>query len=254
MSTTSPASFAPSRHDDTDAPYREPLSPWMRRGLLAAVIFFHVGAGWALTQVEPAKIVVGDTPPMEVRMVSAEQPDMQVPVPPPEDTPPPEFPPEPQMESMIQPPPPDLPPPVFPIQAPPAPPPKPRPPPPRPQVPQTASPAPAAPQPAAPQPMAPTAPAGPIAVSVSQVSFRVRPNPIYPAHSRRMNEQGAVMLNVVVDTAGRPTNVTIAKSSGHPALDESALSAVRACQFNPYIAGGVAHDIAVTVPINFVLQ
>src|SRR5476649_2021132 len=115
MSIASPASFASSRHDDTDAPYREPLSPLVRRGLLAAVIFFHVGAGWALTQIQPNRIVVGDAPAMEVRMVSEEQPQA-APPPPEEPTPPP-----PELESMIQPPPPDLPPPAFPIAAPPPP-------------------------------------------------------------------------------------------------------------------------------------
>src|SRR5476651_2626187 len=180
MSIASPASFKPSRHDDTDAPYREPLSPWMRRGLLAAVIFFHVGAGWALTQIQPTRIVVGDAPAMEVRMVSEEQP--QAAARPPEEPPPP----PPELESMIQPPLPDLPPPVFPVEAlPPLPPPKPKPPPPRPQVPQTATPAPATPQPAA-----PTASAAPKTVSASQVSFLIKPNPVYPARSRRANEQG----------------------------------------------------------------
>ena len=46
----------------------------MKRALLALVIFFHVGGGWALTQVEPVKLIVGDVAPMEVRMVPAEQP------------------------------------------------------------------------------------------------------------------------------------------------------------------------------------
>ena len=74
MPIESPAAYAPSLHDDHDAPYREPLSVWKRRLLLASVIFFHVGAGYALTQIEPTRIVVGDAPPMEVRMVSEEQP------------------------------------------------------------------------------------------------------------------------------------------------------------------------------------
>ena len=54
-------------------PSREPLTPTVKRALLALVIFFHVGGGWALTQVEPAKLIVGDVAPMEVRMVPAEQ-------------------------------------------------------------------------------------------------------------------------------------------------------------------------------------
>ena len=56
-----------------DAASREPLTPSVQRGLLALVIFFHVGGGWALTQVEPIKLIVGDIAPMEVRMVPAEQ-------------------------------------------------------------------------------------------------------------------------------------------------------------------------------------
>jgi len=43
-------------------------------------------------------------------------------------------------------------------------------------------------------------------------------------------------------------------ASGHPALDESALSAVRAARFRPYAEGGIAQAVWVRVPINFVLQ
>ncbi|MBS0219268.1 MAG: hypothetical protein JSR91_00860, partial [Proteobacteria bacterium] len=56
------------------SPAPEPLSPAMRGGVLALVIFFHVGCGWALTQIDPPPIVVGEAPPMEVRMVAAEAP------------------------------------------------------------------------------------------------------------------------------------------------------------------------------------
>ena len=108
----------------------------IKRGLLALVIFFHVGGGWALTQVEPVKLIVGDVAPMEVRMVPAEQaaqpdPPLDEPPPLPEVPPPP-----PELATVIEPPPPDLPPPVFPVEAPPPPPPpepeKPKPPPPKP--------------------------------------------------------------------------------------------------------------------------
>ena len=148
--TASPAQFSDSlRETATPQVYRQPLSPAMRRGLLALVVFFHVGGGWALTQIEPVKLVVGDIASVEIRMVPAEQPpEPQLETPPPEDTPPPE--PEPQLESMNQPPLPDLPPPVFPVQQPPPQPPKPKPPPPKPRpvqaapvenAPQTAPPA-----------------------------------------------------------------------------------------------------------------
>lgn len=247
------ASSAPQQTNQVDVPTRpEPLSPAMRGGVLALVIFFHVGCGWALTQIDPSPIVVGEAPPMEVRMVAAEAPPQpQIEVPLPEDTPPPEL--EPELESVIQPPPPDLPPPAFPVQAPPPPPPKPKPkpqiakPPPKPHPPQEATPAPSS-QPAA------QAQAAPKTVGASQVSFLVRPNPVYPAHSRRNNEQGVAMVRVLIDITGRPSQVSLQTSSGHPALDESAVSAVRAAQFRPYSEGGVPQPVWVLVPIKFVLQ
>ena len=64
----------PRLRDEITPTYKEPLTPTVKRALLALVIFFHVGGGWALTQVEPVKLVVGDIAPMEVRMVPAEQP------------------------------------------------------------------------------------------------------------------------------------------------------------------------------------
>lgn len=200
---------------------------------------------------------------MEVRMVAAEAaaPAAQIDVAVPEDTPPPEFPPEPDMESIIQPPPPDLPPPVFPVQAKPPPPqPKPKPPTPKPAPPH---PHPAPPRPAqearAPagaqsQPGPPAAAAAPKTVGVSQVTFLVRPSPIYPSQSRRGNEQGTVLVRVLIDAAGRPSQVSLQTSSGFPALDDSAVKAVRAAQFRPYSEGGVPQPVWVLVPIRFVLQ
>ena len=243
--TTSPASFAPSLGEDLEESGREPLSLAVRRGLLALVIFFHVGIGWALTQVEPTKLVVGESAPMEVRMVPAERPSppqIELP-PPPEDTPPP----EPQLESMIQPPMPNLPPPVFPVDAPP---PKPKPPPPKPKP----KPAPAVPLADAPQTAPPQQAAMPQNVAVSQVTYINKPAPIYPMKSRRAGEQGRVMVRLLIDITGRPTQVSVEKSSGHPLLDESAMSAVRAALFKPFTEAGVPRAVWVVAPINFNLQ
>ena len=231
-------------------PSREPLTPTVKRALLALVIFFHVGGGWALTQVEPAKLVVGDIAPMEVRMVPAEQqaqPDPPLDEPPP----PPEVPP-PELATVIDPPPPDLPPPVFPVEAPPPP------PPPEPEKPKPPKPVqkrpPQAPVEAQPQQAAPAAPAAPKTVSASQLGYIVPPNPNYPARSRKAGEQGVVMVRVLVDIAGRPSQVSLQTSSGHSTLDESAISAVRQAQFRPYAERGIAQAVWVLVPINFVLR
>ena len=105
-----------------------------------------------------------------------------------------------------------------------------------------------------PQQATPAPAAAPRVMSASQLGFLVPPNTLYPARSRKAGEQGSVMVRVFVDVAGRPAQVTLEKSSGHSALDEAALSAVRASQFRPYSEGGVAKTVWVRVPINFVLQ
>jgi periplasmic protein TonB len=247
--------FIPRLRDEITPTYKEPLTPTVKRALLALVIFFHVGGGWALTQVEPVKLVVGEIAPMEVRMVSAEQPaqpDLPLDEPPPL----PEVkPPPPELATAVEPPPPDLPPPVFPVEAPPPKPPpppeKPKPPPPKPvQRPAT----PQAPVDAQPQQAAPAAPAAPKTVSASQLGYLVPPNPIYPARARKAGEQGSAVVRVLVDVTGRPAQVSLQTSSGHPELDQSAISAVRAAQFRPYAEGGLAQAVWVLVPINFVLR
>jgi protein TonB len=249
----SPAEFAPSLHNDDKARHREPLSVKWRIGLVALVIFFHVGGAWALINIEPNKLEVGDVAAMEVRLVPSEQPaqaQVEPPQPdlptPPDDTPPPEVP---MLESMVQPPMPDLPPPEFPVNAPP---PKPKPPAPKPKPAQVTPPSNAPPAQASAAPAASTS--APKVVSASQVAYLTPPSPIYPAKSRRAGEKGTVTVRVLIDTSGRPAQVGLQSSSGHPALDESAVSAVRAARFRPYSEAGITQAVWVLVPINFVLQ
>jgi len=248
------------------AAYKEPLTPTMKRALLALVIFFHVGGGWALTQVEPAKLVVGDIAPMEVRMVPAEQaaePEVENAEPPP----PVEIK-QPDLAAIVDPPPADLPPPEFPIAKVDIPPPE-EPPPPvipplekkpepkpehKPVQKKPPAPVPQAPVDNQPQQATPRAASAPKTISASQLGHLVPPNPIYPARSRKAGEQGTVMVRVLLDVAGRPAQVSLQTSSGHPTLDESAVSAVRAAQFRPYVEGGMAQAVWVLVPINFVLR
>ncbi|HZQ00444.1 MAG TPA: energy transducer TonB [Reyranella sp.] len=214
----------------------EPLRPWARRGLFAAVVFFHVGAGWALTQIHPEPIIVGDQT-MQVSFVSETPPQPALPPERPQEQPPE----PPQLESMIQPPTPDLTPPEFPVPKPPPPKPvvQPKPPPPK-QPPQ---------QQATPAPAPPTQTAAPRPVTAEQVGYLARPNPIYPLRSRRIGESGTVNMRVLIDPSGRPSQVQLASSSGHPALDEAALSAMRAARFRP-----VPEPLWVNASINFVLQ
>ena len=76
-------------------------------------------------------------------------------------------------------------------------------------------------------------PAGRAPAEATSLEVTRRVEPIYPPASRRMDEQGAVRLRVLVDERGRPREVQVAESSGFPRLDEAAVSAVRRWHFAP---------------------
>jgi periplasmic protein TonB len=80
------------------------------------------------------------------------------------------------------------------------------------------------------------------------------PPPSYPSASRRMGEQGRVLLNVAVSADGSALTVALNASSGSNRLDEAAMAAVRKWRFVPARRGGQAVNASVVVPIKFSLQ
>ena len=64
--------------------------------------------------------------------------------------------------------------------------------------------------------------------------------PPYPAAARRMGEQGEVRLDVHVGVDGSVIDVQVRASSGSPALDRSAMDAVRRWRFRPATVDGQA--------------
>ncbi len=103
-------------------------------------------------------------------------------------------------------------------------------------------------------PATPTAPAQPKSVS-SGVEYLQAPAPEYPPLSRRMGEEGTVMLRVLVNERGRPDRVEIHKSSGTLRLDEAARRVVASRYvFKPYMENGKPIPVFVTVPIIFNLN
>lgn len=122
--------------------------------------------------------------------------------------------------------------------------------------------APADPVPAPPAPPAPTAikaPVGPQAAApVTQANFNAaylnNPRPAYPRLSRRLNEQGKVLLRVRVNAEGAPEQVNLHQSSGHKRLDDEARRAVAQWRFVPAKQGDVSIASWVIVPIEFKLE
>jgi len=114
------------------------------------------------------------------------------------------------------------------------------------------------PTPAGRAPVGATAPSHPPegsgVVPTAKPRYRTNPTPDYPIASRRRREEGVVLLDVAVDVNGRPTTISINRSSGHPLLDRAALAAVRRWSFEPARAGGTPVFSQVVVPVRFSLE
>lgn len=88
----------------------------------------------------------------------------------------------------------------------------------------------------------------------SQASYLRNPRPTYPPISRRMGEQGKVMLRVLVSAQGLPQQIELLQSSGYPRLDKAAMQAVQRWKFTPGTRAGVPEAMWNNVPVSFVLE
>ena len=80
------------------------------------------------------------------------------------------------------------------------------------------------------------------------------PLPVYPSLARKMGYEGVVMLEAEILPDGRVGQLVIKKSSGFPALDQSALDAVKRWKFIPAKWMGKAVSAWVDVPVKFRLS
>ena len=78
--------------------------------------------------------------------------------------------------------------------------------------------------------------------------------PRYPYESRRMKEQGTVVLDVLLAPDGHVERCAVRTSSGSPRLDNAALDAVRRWRWSPMIRDGVAVAVRGLVEIPFILS
>lgn len=80
------------------------------------------------------------------------------------------------------------------------------------------------------------------------------PRPAYPSLSRRLREQGTVILEVLIKTDGTVGDVRIKESSGFKRLDDTAMKAVRQWRYTPARRGTEAIEFWYSQPIEFALQ
>nr|WP_157077098.1 energy transducer TonB [Curvibacter delicatus] len=209
-----------------------------RLAIAASVVLFHIAALWAL-QSGLLKRAVEVIVPAEVLSEFISPPAPKT------DTPQPSAP-KPQVQQPQK------------RQAPPAP---------LPVATPEPAPAPAAPmgqstaQPAAPVMAAPaaTGPATPTAPSrvelpSSDAAYLNNPKPSYPVLSKRLGEQGKVVVRVLIGVDGTAQQAEIRTSSGYDRLDQAALTTVLKWRYVPGKRGGVPEAMWFNVPINFVLE
>ena len=177
------------------------------------VILLHIIIIYALVSGLARKAVELVQQPLETKLI-AEQ------VKPPEEVKPPPPP------KMAPPPPPFIPPPEINVQVP-------------------VTPAPTAisavtttaPPQEAPPPAAPAPVKQPVRVAPVVQAKSCQP-PEYPSASRRLGEQGTVMLNFLIDADGKVVESRVDSSSGVERLDEAARKALALCKFTPGTVDG----------------
>ncbi len=106
---------------------------------------------------------------------------------------------------------------------------------------------------AAPVAAAPPAPAR-MELPSSDADYLQNPKPAYPALSKRLGEQGKVVVRVLIGVDGAAQKAEIKQSSGFDRLDQAALGTVLRWRYVPGKRAGVPETMWFNVPINFVLE
>ena len=88
----------------------------------------------------------------------------------------------------------------------------------------------------------------------SDADYLNNPAPVYPRMSRRMGEQGTVMVRVLINADGRAEQAEIRTSSGYARLDDAALDTVKRWRYVPGKRAGTAEAMWFNVPVRFVLD
>jgi protein TonB len=105
-----------------------------------------------------------------------------------------------------------------------------------------------------PEPVVEAPPPAPLPKIISGVEYLKAPEPEYPPLSKRMGEEGRVILRVLVNEKGHPDQVNVQQTSGSSRLDDEARQAILRSQFKPHIEDGKAIAVYTIIPITFHLD
>jgi protein TonB len=105
-------------------------------------------------------------------------------------------------------------------------------------------------------PPAPPAPPVPPRVDLpsSSADYLNNPPPPYPPLSKRLNEQGRVVIRARIEVDGTASQAEVRTSSGFERLDQAALQTVKRWRYLPGKRAGVPEAMWFNIPIQFVLE
>jgi len=100
------------------------------------------------------------------------------------------------------------------------------------------------------------APAAPARVELpsSSADYLNNPKPPYPALSKRLGEQGSVVVHVLISVDGTASQASIKRSSGFDRLDQAAMATALKWRYVPGKRAGVPEAMWFDVPINWMLN
>ena len=126
---------------------------------------------------------------------------------------------------------------------------------PHPPAPPIAAPVAQTPEPAPEPAPAPAPPAPPkVELPSSDADYLQNPKPAYPPISKRLGEQGKVLVRVLIGVEGNAQKAEIKQTSGFERLDQSAMATVLRWRYTPGRRAGVPEAMWFNVPVNFVLE
>lgn len=104
-------------------------------------------------------------------------------------------------------------------------------------------------------PAAPPAPPAPpkIELPSSDADYLNNTKPAYPAISKRLGEQGRVVVRVFIDADGQPSQASVKQSSGFDRLDQASVETALKWRYAPGKRAGVAQGMWFDVPLNWQL-
>jgi periplasmic protein TonB len=115
------------------------------------------------------------------------------------------------------------------------------------------TPPPAVTEPVAAAPVAPPA-SSKVELPSSDAGYLNNPPPPYPPLSKRLGEQGRVVVRVHISADGVATRAEVQTSSGFQRLDDTAVQTVLRWRYVPGKRAGVPEAMWYSVPITFVLD